>query len=326
MRKSIREEDVRSSAQQEDRKDVETVEGDTVSEVKSEKKRLRDVFVSPGTRKAALVITVVLPVLLGAYAWFMNVRPPLHVKSEWTFRDTLIQNSDLFLSFVFLIVSALPFYLVFDRKKQVKPRELTPIALMAALCVVGRAAFSIVPFPNFKPVSAIIIITALAFGPEAGYLTGALAAILSNFLFGQGPWTPWQMFCWGLIGFLAGVFNRMGVFGPVGQENANDQGRRRHSVALSVFGMAMGFLYGWIMNLFYITGYIRPVNWHTVAAAYVSSFFFELGHGTCTAMVLWLVGEAWVRKLLRIKKKFGLTGEARRYELPPSRFGPEGEP
>lgn len=65
MRKSIREEDVRSSAQQEDRKDVETVEGDTVSEVKSEKKRLRDVFVSPGTRKAALVITVVLPVLLG---------------------------------------------------------------------------------------------------------------------------------------------------------------------------------------------------------------------------------------------------------------------
>lgn len=197
MRKSIREEDVRSSAQQEDRKDVETVEGDTVSEVKSEKKRLRDVFVSPGTRKAALVITVVLPVLLGAYAWFMNVRPPLHVKSEWTFRDTLIQNSDLFLSFVFLIVSALPFYLVFDKKKQVKPRELTPIALMAALCVVGRAAFSIVPFPNFKPVSAIIIITALAFGPEAGYLTGALAAILSNFLFGQGPWTPWQMFCLG---------------------------------------------------------------------------------------------------------------------------------
>ena len=109
MRKSIREEDVRSSAQQEDRKDVETIEGDTVSEVKSEKKRLRDVFVSPETRKAALVITVVLPVLLMAYAWFMNVRPPLHVKSEWTFRDTLIQNSDLFLSFVFLIVSALPF-------------------------------------------------------------------------------------------------------------------------------------------------------------------------------------------------------------------------
>ena len=294
-------------------------------EAGTKRRSLKDIFVSPGTSKAALVITLVLPVLLAAYAWFMNVRPPLHVKSEWTFRDTLIQNSDIFLSFVFLFVSALPFYLVFDRKKQVKPRELTPIALMAALCVVGRAAFAIVPLPNFKPVSAIIIITALAFGPEAGYLTGALAAILSNFLFGQGPWTPWQMFCWGLIGFLAGVFHRMGLFGPVGRENADDRGRRKRPVALCVFGMAMGFLYGWIMNIFYIVGYIRPVNWHTIAAAYVSSFFFELGHGACTAAVLWLVGEAWVRKLLRIKKKFGLIGEERHYALPPSGRNPEGE-
>ena len=101
---------------------------------------IRDIFVSRGTRRAALVITVVLPVLLAAYAWFMNHRPALHVKAEWTWQDTLIQNSDLLLSFVFLFVSALPFYLVFDRKK-VKARELTPIALMAALCVVGRAAF-----------------------------------------------------------------------------------------------------------------------------------------------------------------------------------------
>lgn len=86
---------------------------------------IRDIFVSRGTRRAALVITIVLPALLIAYAWFMNNRPPLHIKSEWTFQDTLIQNSDLILSFLFLIVSALPFYLVFDRKK-VKARELTP--------------------------------------------------------------------------------------------------------------------------------------------------------------------------------------------------------
>lgn len=75
------------------------------AEQKPERRRIRDIFVSPGTRKAALVITVMLPALLMAYAWFMNHRPPLHIKSEWTFRDTLIQNSDLLLSFVFLIVS-----------------------------------------------------------------------------------------------------------------------------------------------------------------------------------------------------------------------------
>ena len=242
---------------------------------KAERRRMRDIFVSPGTRKAALVITVVLPALLMAYAWFMNHRPPLHIKSEWTFRDTLIQNSDLFLSFVFLIVSALPFY--------------------------------------------------LAFGPEAGYLTGALAAILSNFLFGQGPWTPWQMFCWGLLGFLAGVLRKLGVFGPVGETEANGKGRRPKPIALCIYGFLSGFLYGWIMNLYYIIGWVRPFSWKAAGAAYVSSFFFDLSHGVCTALVLWLVGEPWVRKLLRIKKKFGLTGEARRYELPPASRALEGE-
>lgn len=284
-------------------------------ENKRTKRGVSDLFVSGRTRFAALVITIVLPVLLAAYAWFMNHRPLLHVKSEWTFRDTLLQNSDIMLAFVFLLVSALPFYLVFDRKR-VQARELVPIALMAALCVVGRTAFAIVPLPNFKPVSAIIIITALAFGPEAGYLTGALTGFVSNFLFGQGPWTPWQMFCWGCIGFLAGILYRIGIFGPVGRTGADECGRRRKPCALCLYGLLSGFGYGWVMNLYYIIGYVRPLTWQTIGAAYVSSFFFDLSHGVCTAMVLWLVGDAWVRKLLRIRKKFGLTGEERRYVMP----------
>lgn len=79
------------------------------------------------------------------------------------------------------------------------------------------------------------------------------------------------------------------------------------------------------MNLYYIIGWVRPFSWKAAGAAYVSSFFFDLSHGVCTALVLWLVGEPWVRKLLRIKKKFGLIGEARRYELPPASRAPEGE-
>lgn len=280
--------------------------------------RAGSLFVSRRTRFAALVITIALPAMLAAYAWFMNHRPPLHVKAEWTFRDTLLQNSDVMLAFLFLVVSAAPFYLVFD-KKRAQARDMVPIALMAALCVAGRTAFAIIPLPNFKPVSAIIIITALAFGPEAGYLTGALAGFVSNFLFGQGPWTPWQMFCWGCIGFLAGLLYRTGIFGPVGREEADEKGRRRRPYALCLYGFLSGFGYGWVMNLYYIIGYIRPLTWQTIAAAYVSSFFFDLSHGICTAMVLWLVGEAWTRKLLRIKKKFGLAGEERRYVMPPSR-------
>lgn len=290
---------------------------------KKSKGRLRDIFISRNTRAAALVITLALPAILAAYAWFMNHRPPLHVKSEWTFRDTLIQNSDLILAFVFLIASALPFYLVFDRRRP-QARELTPIALMAALCVAGRAAFNLIPLPNFKPVSAIVIITAIAFGPEAGYLTGALAAILSNLLFGQGPWTPWQMFCWGLVGFLGGILYRAGLFGPVGQQEADRRGKRKKPLALCVYGLLSGFLYGWIMDLYYVIGYIRPFSWGPILAAYASSFFFDLSHGVCTALVLWLAGESWVRKLLRIRRKFGLTGEERRYRMPPETPEEEG--
>lgn len=275
------------------------------------------VFATGRTRMMAWMITAVLPVLLIAYTWFMNHRPPLHVKSEWTVRDILIQNSDVALAFLFLAVSAIPFYLVFDKKKA-QARDMVPIALMAALCVVGRAAFAIIPLPNFKPVSAIIIITALAFGPEAGYLTGALAGFVSNFLFGQGPWTPWQMFCWGCLGFAAGILYRLGIFGPVGTEKMTAGKKRRKPYALCIYGLASGFAYGWVMNLYYLVGYVRPLTWKTIGAAYVSSFFFDLSHGICTAMVLWIVGEVWVRKLLRIRKKFGLTGEERRYVMPPS--------
>ena len=144
------------------------------------------------SRIAAWGITFLLPLLLVFYSWFMEHRPRLHDPKEWNLQDTLIQNSDLLMAAVFLVLSLLPFYLMFDRRKA-QARDLVPIALMAAMCVVGRTAFSIVPLPNFKPVTAIVMITGIAFGPEAGYLTGALAALLSNFLFGQGPWTPWQL-------------------------------------------------------------------------------------------------------------------------------------
>lgn len=285
--------------------------------MQKKKVKTKRIFSSRRTRMMALLVSVVLPVLLVAYNEFMNVRPQLHVKSEWIFVDTLIQNSDFLLAVLFLVVSAAPFYLIFD-KKRAQARDLVPIALMSALCVVGRAAFSIVPMPNFKPVSAIIIITGVAFGPEAGYLTGALAGFLSNFLFGQGPWTPWQMFSWGLIGFVAGVCYKAGLFGKLGCETADEKGKRRKPVVLCVFGFCCGMVYGWILDLYHIVGYVDPITWQTIAVTYASSFFYDVSHGVCTALVLWFAAEPWVRKLLRIKRKFGLSGESQYYEMPPA--------
>lgn len=277
----------------------------------------RKIFISRRSRMMAWMVCIILPVLLVVYAWFMDQRPELHVREEWTVVDSLIQNSDLILAVIFWFVSVMPFYMVFDRKKA-QARDLVPIALMAAMCVVGRVAFAIVPLPNFKPVSAIVIITGVAFGPEAGYLTGALAALLSNFLFGQGPWTPWQMFTWGMIGFLAGVLYKAGVFGQVGTISANENGKRKKPIALCIFGFFCGLLYGWIMNLQHLIGYVRPLNWVSILVTYANSIYFDVSHGICTFLVLWIAGEPWIRKLLRIKKKFGLDGENFNYVMPPS--------
>lgn len=150
---------------------------------------MQKLFVNRRTNLTAIVIALVLPPLLVGFNYFHRHRPTVNVVGERTFWDYVVLNSDILLALVFLAACALPFYLVFDKRKP-RAREMLPMAVMAALGVVGRAVFAIIPLPNFKPVSAIVIITAVAFGPEAGFMTGALTGFVSNFIFGQGPWTP----------------------------------------------------------------------------------------------------------------------------------------
>ena len=112
-----------------------------------------------------------------------------------------------FISMLILLETMLPFVLVFEQRKP-QPRELIVIAVLCAIAVAGRAALFMLP--QFKPVVALVIIAGVAFGGEAGFLVGAMTAFVSNFFFGQGPWTPWQMFGFGIIGFLAGVLFKKG--------------------------------------------------------------------------------------------------------------------
>ena len=128
---------------------------------------MQRLFVSKRTKAAAIVIAFVLPPLMLGFAYFHAHRPAVHVAGERTVWDYIVMNSDILLGLIFLAACAIPFFLVFEKKKP-QARELVPIAVMAALGVVGRTLFSLIPLPNFKPVSAIVIITAVAFGPETG--------------------------------------------------------------------------------------------------------------------------------------------------------------
>ena len=115
----------------------------------------------------------------------------------------------LLCSLILVVAAMLPFFMMFEGRKP-KAREIMVISVLAAIGVAGRAAFFMLP--SFKPVAAIVILTGVSFGGEAGFLVGCMIMLLSNMFMGQGPWTPWQMFAFGLIGFLAGILYRVGIF------------------------------------------------------------------------------------------------------------------
>ena len=192
-----------------------------------------------------------------------------------------------------LLECMLPFILVFEGRKP-KPRELVTIAVLCAIGIAGRSFFFMLP--QFKPVLALTIIAGVAFGGEAGFLVGAVTMLTSNMLFSQGPWTPWQMFAMGIIGFLAGVLFKKGWL-------------RRTRVSLAVFGAFTAvIIYGGIMNpaaAFMISP--ESINLQTLFAYYITGLPMDLVHGFGTALFIMLAAEPMLEKMDRIKVKYGLV-------------------
>ena len=135
----------------------------------------------------------------------------------------------------------------------------------------------------------------VALGGETGFLVGAVTMLASNVLFSQGPWTPFQMFAMGIIGFLAGVLFRRGWL-------------RRSRAALCVFGaIAAVVIYGGIMNPVSALLYARTLEWKVIAAYYVTGFPVDCVHAAATVFFLWVLAEPMLEKLDRIKVKYGLV-------------------
>jgi len=192
-----------------------------------------------------------------------------------------------------LIECMIPFFLVFESRKP-KVRELVTIAVLCAIGVAGRSSFFMLP--QFKPVLALVIISGVAFGGESGFLVGAVTMLISNMLFSQGPWMPWQMFSMGIIGFLAGVLFRKGLL-------------RRNRESLAAFGaFAAVIIYGGIMNPAAALMYnVQSVNMEMLLAYYVSGLPMDLIHAAATVIFIFLVAEPMLEKLDRIKVKYGMV-------------------
>ena len=167
------------------------------------------------------------------------------------------------------------------------------IACLCAVGIAGRAAFFMLP--HFKPVLAFVILIGVSLGPQTGFLCGALTMLLSNMLFGQGPWTPWQMFAMGMAGLIAGLlFYRRA-----------DRGRLSVPM-LCIFGAVCAVvLYGGIMNLSSALIYGQSFSLPTVLSFYITGFPMDCIHAGATVLFLQVLTEPITHQLLRIRKKFG---------------------
>ncbi len=225
------------------------------------------------TAVAAMLILILIPFTIFAGVFYLGDR------------------KYYFISLLVILETMIPFCMVFEKRKPAA-RELVIISVLCALAVAGRTAF--MAFPQFKPALAVVLLAGVCFGGETGFLVGAVTGFVSNFFFGQGPWTPWQMFAFGIVGFLAGVLFRKGWL-------------RKTRTSLCLFGAFSALvIYGGIINpASLIMMGIRPTG-SALLASYAAGLPFDLVHAASTAFFLWFLAEPMIDKLERIKVKYGL--------------------
>lgn len=227
------------------------------------------------TRLAAVVILVFIPLLIAFGIVFLRGR------------------SYYFISICVIVAAMIPFFAIFeDRRPQA--RELVLISALVVIATAGRAVFFMLP--HFKPVTALVIVAGVGLGAEAGFLAGAMTGFVSNFFFGQGPWTPWQMFAFGVIGFLAGLlFERRGREGQV------------PLVRLCLFGfLATVGIYGLLLDTSTALSVLDGLTWQSALACYVAGVPVNVTHGVSTVVFLLVCAQRMLKKISRMRRKYGL--------------------
>ncbi len=202
------------------------------------------------------------------------------------------------LSAVIIAASILPFFISFERKKS-PSKEIAVLASITAVAVIGRAAFY--SLPQIKPVAAVVIVAAVCFGYETGFLTGALSMFLSDIFFGFGIWTPFQMLGLGLTGLICGlIFRRSSL--------------KFNRFVLGITGGIVTFIvYGFIADSSSVLFLIPDFSCAAVLSVYSAGILYNAIFAAATAVLLILFGKTFIEKLRRIKNKYGIFKLAGEY-------------
>ncbi|MBP1744755.1 MAG: rane protein [Firmicutes bacterium] len=191
--------------------------------------------------------------------------------------------------FVLLVIFAGYFYF---EKSSLGTKEIAIIATLSAFAAICRLPFAAIP--NVQPTTFIVAISGYAFGPYAGFLVGSTTAFVSNIFLGQGPWTPWQMFAWGLVGALSGLIGR----------------RKQGGMSVLAFSMVCflyGFMFDWIMNLWHVLGFIKPLTLKAIMLAYLTGLTVDIMHACGNFVFSMIFFEKFYKVLLRSKRRLQIT-------------------
>jgi len=189
------------------------------------------------------------------------------------------------LSSLILTLLSLILFICGIESKKTGTRRLVIVSVMVALSSVGRL------IPIFKPVTFLVVITGITLGPQAGFLTGAFSAVISNISFGQGPWTPFQMFAWGMLGFIAGLLQK-----PLNKKR----------VYLIIYLVFAGVIYSMILDVWTVLWYQQGFNIEMYRKAIITAIPYTVIYSVSNVIFALLLSKPFCEKLHRVKVKYGV--------------------
>ncbi len=201
-----------------------------------------------------------------------------------------------------ILIYALMIFFVYFEHREHKERELVMISIMCAIAVASRAAFIWVP--HFKPMAAVIMICGIGLGAQSGFLVGTLAAFLSNLIFGQGPWTPWQMVAFGIAGLIMGLLADSKAIPRYGLSKG-----RLFMVAL-IGALEVLLVTGPVLDVYALTSMVNVYSLESVIGVLLAGVPVNAIQALATFLTIVLLGNPFLKVIHRACVRYGLVQNA----------------
>jgi energy-coupling factor transport system substrate-specific component len=227
-------------------------------------------------RKSYLCLALILVTGIAAFIAPLFPQTPMEFFTNWGVTATIV-----------VVLTILALFFEFEAMV-LSSKEIALIAMLGTISAVSRIPFAVIP--NVQPCTYIVICSGYVFGPVAGFMVGAITALASNFFLGQGPWTLYQMFALGLAGVSAAYLRRFNM----------------GKISLVILGVIWGYLYGWILNIWYWASFVYPLTFSTFLAYQLTSIWFDTFHAIGNVIFLGFFGMKTITILKRFKSRFSI--------------------